>query len=632
MELLVRTPTPEDSESFGGYVLRVSEANGYDSPCHMLKYAGLRERECRGMRFPPQRLKDILGHDAARLERLSYCGPLRSGVAEFRILGQPLGNSCRHNLLRVQQPALCPHCVVEAGYLDVAWDMKLVIACSKHQCTLIEKCQTCSKRLTWFRPGLLKCRCGAGLATALTSPVKQPVADLMAVLCAKVHGKPLSTLENKSGFPLYELETVSLLTFCKMLISLALHHLSIRKWRPANLDTMKIVESAAEVLKDWPHGYHQFLHRVGTETGSVPLYTVGLNTRFKQFYTSMFKQRSYAAEYQFLRDEYVRFGCTQWGESTVDSRMSKGMDDKKRWVSRAELAKQLGINAVTAQQWAKDGLLTLKAVTTGKTTRYIADTNDVRVPRRSGGKTLGGIQAAARIGVPAVVLRKLCQSGHYQVANLASQRAAFHEKDIEQFRSQLIGRDCLRHGLRPSNQGTLTFAEVMRKIKFGSPEMKAVFVAAYLDGQLQSLGRYGDSVTDIYFDKAVVLDYARSSRLTLEKPCSYAAAAKLLQCDQKAVPGLIAQGHLVVESKTNGASRVVRTSIQAFSAEWVSLVSVARTVQTTAFRLERLADNAGLQRMTVTPTYNGASPSSFLRREDESRLRVECERLPAREH
>ena len=61
MPLLCRTPRPQLTESLFGFVLRVSEANGYDTPRHIWKSAGIpRGSEC-APRFPTESLATVLG-------------------------------------------------------------------------------------------------------------------------------------------------------------------------------------------------------------------------------------------------------------------------------------------------------------------------------------------------------------------------------------------------------------------------------------------------------------------------------------------------------------------------------------------------------------------------------------------
>lgn len=60
MTLLVRTPAPQRSESLFGYILRIAEANGYDSPWHVLKHAGLSQGEMKTAGIPANELPSDL--------------------------------------------------------------------------------------------------------------------------------------------------------------------------------------------------------------------------------------------------------------------------------------------------------------------------------------------------------------------------------------------------------------------------------------------------------------------------------------------------------------------------------------------------------------------------------------------
>jgi len=41
------------------------------------------------------------------------------------------------------------------------WDLDLVSICPTHRIALVTRCSACNKHLSWKRPGLLICSCGA---------------------------------------------------------------------------------------------------------------------------------------------------------------------------------------------------------------------------------------------------------------------------------------------------------------------------------------------------------------------------------------------------------------------------------------------------------------------------------------
>ena len=84
--LLVRTPPPYHYESLFGFLLRVSELNGYQSPWDVAKLAGMSVNESKSRKLPVGKLTQVLGLDANALNRFSYL-PFNEGAGNrFKLL------------------------------------------------------------------------------------------------------------------------------------------------------------------------------------------------------------------------------------------------------------------------------------------------------------------------------------------------------------------------------------------------------------------------------------------------------------------------------------------------------------------------------------------------------------------
>lgn len=155
---LVVTPAPRPKESLLGYVLRVSEANGYETPTWLFSRAQFSMVAVMSGGISIGDLAILLGRQAAELQDLQYF-ELGGG----RML---LGRAVQRVDLRLRAPRFCPECVAEKGMLDAHWDCSLVTACPTHCSSLLEQCLHCHRPLSWFRPGLLQCACGGKLVQA----------------------------------------------------------------------------------------------------------------------------------------------------------------------------------------------------------------------------------------------------------------------------------------------------------------------------------------------------------------------------------------------------------------------------------------------------------------------------------
>ena len=625
MQLLVRTPAPYPTESLFGYCLRVSERNGYHTPTLVLDYAGLNRQEMRTAAFPVEKFAKVLGRTASELEPVSYCAANDNGERHYKLLEQSLGGSLNDRQLRLSKPAFCLQCVQENGYVDAFWDLSFAVACSVHRCRVLDTCPACGKPLQWLRPGLLTCKCGAFLTDAPLNTVGNPLVELMAVLKAKVHGNKVVTLPNTAGFPLQALDSMSLRSLLGILARLGKFNL-LSKELVAGHHELALVEGAAESLANWPTGYHEFLFRLGTAFKRDNPSALGLRHQFLPFYVALFEHNSHAVDANFLRDEFVKFGLTAWGETTVDRKLSEAanIEGEGRFFSEAAIARKVGICRATVRRWAHKGLLSAKWVQAGNQKRFILDAEAAALATQTLGTIIETRKAAGQLGFPVGVLDSLRVSGHFAVRNMPRHKKGFHEADLDNFRRQVL--ECSAHVANTvqRDEPHISLDSILRNVRFWSTLGKAQFVASYLRREIHSLGRTGDSWKDILFRKADVEAFAKDHLMSAsDAPLSHHRAAKLLGCDRKAIPGLIAGGHLVAQSRHN-RTLVEFQSLKHFSSQYVPLVAIARQLDTKVARLVRLCRHSSIEMLTFPSRPGSLSP--FIARQDEDWL-VEAERL-----
>jgi hypothetical protein len=506
MSLLVRTPKPHPTESLLGYVLRVSEENGYESPWHIMKHAGLTQKQMVTSGFPIDKLAAVLGRDAKELESISYFGTHGDGKRVYRILGHALGRSLPSNPLCLTKPKFCPHCVLEHKFIDAFWDLSFAVACPEHRCTLVNKCPSCGEAIGWFRQAISICKCGANLANAETESASDDLAGLMAIIQSKVHAIPLDSLVNSAGFPTHEFNKLSLHSLLTVIDRLGYHNLA--SYAQDSDDPAIRVQGAIEVLRNWPDGFHQFMRRLDQRQDESQLTSVGLRKRFESLYYSLFKRHTQLEGIEFLHREFIRFGLQEWGEGVVDKKLLRDEAANKRFVSQSEQAVRLGVRPITLRRWGEKGIVPVKFVSIGNLKRYVVDSNAIDMVNGAGGKTLGERHAAACIGLPVSVLKSLRQSGHYQVKHLPSRLKAFHEYDLNTFKDAVLA---LGETVAVIPTGSISLREVMR-LKFRSEDGKADFMRTVLSNKIRVIGIMASDAKDILFSKEEVLAYLKIKR------------------------------------------------------------------------------------------------------------------------
>jgi len=613
--ILVRTPQPHPTESLTGYVLRVAEENGYDSPWAIFRMAGVEQHEMKGAGLSPAKLAPLVGLPPEGLDHLAYHAIDETGQREYRLLGRGLGRCLSIEPLRLTRPALCPHCVAEFGFIDAFFDLRLAVACPRHRCMLVTECPTCREPLTWFRRGLLQCKCGASLASAVTPPAKAEVASLMAILWATLHNVPLSTCDVDGTLPAEYLRSLSFRSLVAKLPALADFN------RPkANGNPVLIVEGMVEALANWPRGLHTLLEALGRE---APAKTASLRKRHERFYQCFFKSPRYKAEFDWMRQEFIRYGLDHASDAIVDDRLLRGEEVQRRYVSKSELARQLGVSPVTLRRWAEKGKIELSAAKAGKLTRYVGDSHAAQFQLEDDdkGRVLSPREAAASLGLPVSVLNRIKMTEHFQPKYRLKQKGGFHSADVEALQKQLLALTPMVKPEALADSDTIGLQAALGNFKFHSAEQKADLLISYLDGRLKSVGRTGVSTDDIRVlreDVGQLVSRSRAARAG--DSLSQQEAAKVIKCDPQAIRPLTEQGFLaMVEGRRD--TRVTSASVSRFAGEYMSLSSLAHDLQTSSRYLTRLCARNEVPVLSM-PRSTGAGDIPFVKVEAVARVRA----------
>lgn len=599
VQLLVRTPSPNRSESLFGYALRVSEQNGYSTPWYVLTHAGFNQRELRTAGFPVKKLAKVLGKSLEELEPIAYCERGLDGGTQFKILGHPLGAGLARAPLRLNQPALCPQCVKADGYIDAFWDLTLAVACPIHRVRVLRSCPSCGEDLNKFRPGILHCKCGGALDKATSPEESGDLCELMGVLRGVLHRALINPESFAYGLPVAELQNIPFGSLIRGLSSLGAYALTVENRAADTKNPLELMKRAAKILTSWPTKYHEFLMQIGPESSA----DVGLRAQFEGFYNSMFQGRGWCKDFEFLREEFVNFGQHVWGRAVVDRKLLRNPSDTQppaaRFMTLSELARIKGIKRITLRKWSEQGLISLTKVQVGHQKRYIVDATNLNVSAHHPGQVYGMRQAAAYVQFPVSVLHALRASGHYRVQHIPEHKSQYHQKDLDAFLQRLFERVPLDVAGDNQTGPLLSLGRIFLQGKALAVAGKAAFVGAFLDGKVDAIGRSGSSAHDILFARVDVDVHFKTARLVAAKGCLTAAqAATLIDCDPMAIRSLVANGYLVERKRLNRFA-VCEKSARRFSTRFVALSSLANQLQTSATALLRLCDENGIRLIRV---------------------------------
>jgi hypothetical protein len=305
---LVRHPLQKPSESRMGWLLRLSEKNGYMSPWALYRLAGINRSEIRSFGVAAEKLADRRFDPITNLhERLS-------------LGGHPIAP---RDLRRVK-PLVCPICISELGIIEAHWDLYLMIGCPIHKIAGLVDCPKCGKNLRWFRPGLLECDCNADLTNAVLPKLEGSEAALLVAIRCKV--LRLAPSQNSTFLPLKHLLSMNLRTLLLLLRTLAKYRLSADRCE-SGPTPRQVIEAAARVLANWPMGFISLMRDLGRELPhDAP---GGIASQFQSIYRSLFRNKAFKRprEIDFVRAAFLDFAVNSWGRGYVDPQT----DRHTRW-------------------------------------------------------------------------------------------------------------------------------------------------------------------------------------------------------------------------------------------------------------------------------------------------------------
>jgi len=475
---LVRHPAPHPTESLMGYVLRLSENNGYMSPWSIYQLARMKQSDARSTGMRVGKLAAISLRPESELSQIAFAPP-----AERPRWCRLLGHDLVPTDLSMTAATFCPQCTLERGFIEAHWHIRLMIGCPIHACRLSPDCPGCGKRIRWFRPGLLECACGFDLRDKTNPAISLAEASLLGIIRRKVLRLPASP-ENQSSMPEAQLLSMSLRSILVVIQVLGKYRL-IADGFAKEEGELQLVSAASRVLTDWPINFFTLLQSLGDRVLGAT--NSGVRKQFENIYHALFKNKTIQPPEQtdFIKDAFVDFGANHWGRGVVDSRFlgSRRGSGAGRFMTQAAFARKIGVQPRTAAKILTDRGIPSRRLECGAASRVLIDANNVSIPCSSPGIVLRCREAARQLGMSPALLQDLRRRGIYGVQHLSPTRPGFHPLDVQRFQQRVL---TLAQAPIPStdcNSGGISLGSVFRN-PHHSVATKATVVRAVLSKEI----------------------------------------------------------------------------------------------------------------------------------------------------
>ena len=566
--LLVRHPAPYPTESLVGYVLRLAEENGYDSPWSVYSLAGLKQNEIRTTGFKLEKLAAIINRPVPELDSIGYSPP-KNRPRWARLL--------EHSLiptdLNIVNPGLCPRCVADKGFIEAHWHLTLMVGCPVHECMPATRCPNCGKSLRIFRRGLLECDCGGDLLECVVPPIPKQDAVLLDIIRQKVLGIPAMG-KNLLSIPLDQLMAMNLRSILFVIRTLGRHRL-VADGSTGLEDERQLLSASAHVLVDWPKNFIGLLLDIGKNL--PPSENGGVRKQFESIYCALFKNRAInpSAQTDFLRVAFLEFAENHWDRGYVDPKLLKQARDKvtSRFVTRSEFASRVGIHNLTASRLLKDRTIPSRRIQCGKSVRILVDLSRDVVPQTCPGRIYRERDAAKLMGVSVGVLHSLKEIGIFEFNHLLPSKGGYHELDLNSFKNRLLALAPPKGKASKGTNESIALKAVMGG-HHDSPKTKVDIVRALLAGSIKIVGNVDGTLDGLSIDGAEYRRLVIAARILAagDTMPAYKVGEHLL-CDSSTVPGLLHMGLLEGRNTPTGL-RTTNGSVEDFKAKYVSLASL----------------------------------------------------------
>ena len=427
MKLLI-TPKPEKDEGFISYLLRLTEANGYDTPSWILSLSGIDYIELQ-WKFTfvfscsegLKKLTKLTGNTLSDLIGLLYLpAPSAKNIAcdgNYNFYGAFFNRS----IIRPHCPKVCVQCLAEFSYCRRVWDCSLVTVCPIHECLLVDTCPKCKRRLKAIRNRLSVCVCGcdwSGLQPDLRPEQEITVSRRIYQLCGLLPLDHPSSDRNR-------LQSLALQDFVIVLTFIAgvEEEMSWATGRPSksiklrNEDLHGYFTKAYQVFEHWPHNFHQFLDKKSKGDVRFNPRDGKLDTALKEEFGALFKQLYgdlRGSQFDFLREAFAQYLNNRLRAQYEDLNGFSivPISDADKYISITQARRLLKLSHDSILNLVKTGEIAFAIRNQDKTLRYLLRLADVENVKMKYDQALSSRELSDQLGVDHKVISRLGQQGH----------------------------------------------------------------------------------------------------------------------------------------------------------------------------------------------------------------------------
>lgn len=334
MGILLARPKAYSNECLMGYLIRLSQLNGFKHIGHLLKFAGL---NWKNNRVPVHKILtgeyDLSPH-FLRLGVENFLSPASFDYATFqKVIDTPY--------LLVKYPKVCPECLKQMGYCSYHWAFLPVVACNMHSTLLIDVYEKNGKRLSWYREKLDGNDPQCGLLKEISLNSSSPILQFNSYI-----NSLFAKSTSRSDVPPV-MKGLSLREALSCINFIAHYMARVRgsHFHPYQMENSYLAAIYMDVwvlLKQWPDGLYtllsQFIDNPMSSRGIA-----GLNKHYRDLYEQLHRRKENRG-IELIKEEFDRYISTYWPGVLEKNRLTriKLPSTVSNIVSKKEVASILG--------------------------------------------------------------------------------------------------------------------------------------------------------------------------------------------------------------------------------------------------------------------------------------------------
>jgi hypothetical protein len=301
------------------------------------------------------------------------------------------------------------------------------------------------------------------------------------------------------------------------------------------------------VLADWPNNLYRYLEALlrSNISDEAPLRMVNGPLRGFWIYAS----RSICPNEQvdFLRIALAQFVGDRGGPRLYKELMRRtGTEFSRLLITKQEFASRSGRAVETVNRFLVTAQIPFVETNYGKSKRKLIDRSAITL---APGKIYSRTKAAAIIGIPSHLLRKLKTSGIFRTPHYLQSMRGYHELDIQAFIEEMTNlvpdpkNDFL-------SQRVVAFGSILNDhySRFATLDVKLSLVRSLLSREVPVLGAINGTVSGLLVSEDAIRQFSGDN-------LSIRETAKLLHCTIDSIAGLIKLG--LLRSKKIGRIHLV---------------------------------------------------------------------------